>query len=64
MTRMTGFNDGVRLRHWVDNNSVKMYNEQNVLRVETTIIIPPLGKFRVFRHKQGQDEMEPIERLP
>jgi hypothetical protein len=62
MSRMTGFNDGVRLRHWVDKNSVKIYNEQNVLRVETTINDP--GKFRVFRHKQGQDESEPKERLP
>ncbi|MGD9212310.1 MAG: hypothetical protein PVI90_16130, partial [Desulfobacteraceae bacterium] len=50
-TRVTDFNDGIRLRHWVDNNSVKVYNEQNVLRVETTINDP--GKFRVFRHKQG-----------
>ncbi len=29
VTRMTGFNDGIRLRHWVDQNSVKLYNEQN-----------------------------------
>ncbi|MBV5318362.1 MAG: hypothetical protein JZU50_11205, partial [Desulfobulbaceae bacterium] len=62
MTRMTGFNDGIRLRHWVDQNSVKIYNEQNVLRVETTMNDP--GKFRVFRHKQGQPEHEPKQRLP
>jgi hypothetical protein len=62
MTRMTGFNDGIRLRHWVDKNSVKIYNEQNVLRVETTINDP--GKFKVFRHKQGQAEDEPKERRP
>ena len=62
VTRVTGFNDGIRLRHWVDKNSVKIYNEQNVLRVETTINDP--GKFRVFRHKQGQDEKEPKQRLP
>jgi len=62
VTRMTGFNDGIRLRHWVDKNSVKMYNEQNVLRVETTINDP--GKFQVFRHKQGQLEHEPKQRLP
>jgi len=62
VTRMTGFHDGIRLRHWVDQNSVKMYNEQNVLRVETTINNP--GKFRVFRHKQGQSEHEPKQRLP
>ena len=62
MTRITGFNDGIRLRHWVDQNSVKIYNEQNNLRVETTINDP--GKFKVFRHKQGQDETEAKQRLP
>jgi hypothetical protein len=61
VTRMTCFNDGIRLRHWVDRNSVKMYNEQNVLRVETTINDP--GKFKVFRHKQGQPKHEPKQRL-
>ena len=62
LTRVTNFNDGIRLRHWVDNNSVKLYNEQNVLRVETTINNP--GKFRVFRHKQGQSPTESKSRLP
>lgn len=61
-TRVTDFNDGMRIRHWVDKNSVKLYNEQNVLRVETTINDP--GKFKVFRHKQGQDKNEPKQRLP
>jgi hypothetical protein len=62
VTRVTDFNDGIRLRHWVDRNSVKIYNEQNNLRVETTINDP--GKFKVFRHKQGQDEAEAKQRLP
>ena len=62
MTRLTDFNDGVRIRHWVDKNSVKLYNEQNNIRVETTINAPE--KFKVFRHKQGQDESEPKQRLP
>jgi len=62
VTRITDFNDGIRLRHWVDQNSVKIYNEQNNLRVETTINDP--GKFKVFRHKQGQDENEAKQRLP
>lgn len=62
VTRITDFNDGIRLRHWVDGNSVKIYNEQNNLRVETTINNP--GKFKVFRHKQGQDENEAKQRLP
>ena len=62
LSRVADFNDGIRLRHWVDNNSVKVYNEQNVLRVETTINNP--GKFRVFRHKQGQSSDESKSRLP
>jgi hypothetical protein len=60
-TRLTDFNEGVRLRHWCNRNSVKVYNEQNTLRVETTINEP--GQFKVFRHKQGQDEQEPKQRL-
>jgi hypothetical protein len=62
VTRITDFNDGIRLRHWVDRNSVKIYNEQNNLRVETTINDP--GKFKVFRHRQGQDETDAKQRLP
>lgn len=38
--RRTGFNDGVRLRYWVDKNSVKIYNKRNVLRAETAINDP------------------------
>lgn len=62
LTRVTAYNDGVRVRHWVDANSVKVYNEQNVLRVETTINNP--GKFKVNRHKRGQGQTEPKSRLP
>ncbi|MGD9826564.1 hypothetical protein, partial [Desulfobacter sp.] len=62
VTSLTGFNDGIRLRHWVNKNSVKIYNEQNVLRVETTINDP--GQFKVYRHKQGQSENESKQRLP
>lgn len=45
-------NDWVRIRHWVDQNSVKLYNEHNNLRFETTINNP--AKFRVYRHQEGQ----------
>ena len=62
ITRVMDFNDGLRVRHWVDHNSVKAYNEQNVLRIETTINDP--GQFRVFRHKQGQSPDLPKTRLP
>jgi hypothetical protein len=40
----------------------KYINLQNNLRVETTINDP--GKFKVFRHKQGQDKNETKQRLP
>jgi hypothetical protein len=29
--------EGVRLKHWVNRNSIKLYNCLNVLRPETTI---------------------------
>ena len=62
-TRFTDFNDGVRIRHWVDRNSVKIYNEQNIIRVETTINDP--RKFKAHRHKQGQMHGdEPKKLLP
>jgi DNA-binding transcriptional ArsR family regulator len=61
-SRMMDFNEGVRVRHWVDNNSVKVYNEQNVLRIEMTMNKP--DKFRVHRHKQGQSVAEKKTRLP
>ena len=62
ITRLTDFNDGIRCRHWVDNNSVKIYNEQNVLRVEATINDP--RKFYVYRNKQGESEDVPKQRRP
>ena len=62
LTRVMDFNDGIRVRHWVDKNSVKVYNEQNVLRIETTINDP--GKFKVFRNKQGENSDEAKSRLP
>lgn len=62
VTRINRFNDGVRLRHWVDHNSVKVYNEKNVLRTEMTMNSPE--KFRVHRHKQGQSPDEKKSRLP
>jgi hypothetical protein len=44
--------EGIRLKHYVNGNSVKMYDKQgSVLRIETTIIQP--RDFKVFR---GTDE--------
>ena len=52
MSRVLDFHDGLRVRHWVDHNSVKAYNEQNVLRFETTINQPYM--FKVWRRAQRQ----------
>jgi hypothetical protein len=46
-TKLKAFADGMRLRHWFNGNSIKMYNEFNVLRFETTINQP--HDFRVYR---------------
>ena len=41
--------EGVRVKHWVNRNSVKMYNKSgSILRVETTI--NNSREFKVFRH--------------
>jgi len=61
-SRLLDFHEGVRVRHWVDGNSVKGYNELNVFRVETTINQP--GMFHVHRHAQGQPSTEPKRLLP
>lgn len=52
MSRVLDFHDGLRVRHWVDHNSVKVYNEFNNLRIETTINMPYM--FKVYRRAQGQ----------
>jgi hypothetical protein len=56
-SRLLDFEEGLRVRHWVGGNSVKCYNERNVLRVEMTMNDPSM--FRVHRHTQGQATTEP-----
>lgn len=53
--------EGVRLKHWLNGNSVKLYDKAftavgNVLRFETTI--QNADDFRVLRPKQGDPEGE------
>jgi hypothetical protein len=45
--------DGVRIKHWAGDNSIKMYDKAGgrVLRVETTINDP--SDFKVYRAKEG-----------
>jgi hypothetical protein len=45
--------EGVRIRHTLNGNSLKMYDkEASVLRVETTIVRPE--EFRIDRAKEGR----------
>lgn len=47
--------EGVRLRHMVNGNSIKVYDKQgSVLRVETTIVRP--DDFKVYRPAEGHPE--------
>jgi hypothetical protein len=42
--------EGVRVKHWVNGNSIKMYDRPGVLRIETTLA--HVADFRVFRPLQ------------
>lgn len=49
MTDCRRFYEGVRVKHWVNMNSVKLYNKSgSILRIETTI--NKTREFKVFRH--------------
>jgi len=48
--------DGGRIKHRVNKNSVKMYNEHNVLRCELTMNDPT--RFKVHRTTEGKDDGE------
>ena len=49
--------EGIRVKHSVNGNSVKMYDKEgSVLRIETTI--NKTEDFKVYRAKQGQPEGE------
>jgi len=51
MSRVALWPDGARIRHWVGKNSLKLYNEQNVLRFEFTMNNP--SRFRIHRTVEG-----------
>ena len=56
-TRINRWCEGLRVRHWQNGNSVKLYNEHNVLRFEMTMNDP--GRFQIHRHVENQDKAEP-----
>ena len=62
MSRTNSWYDGARVRHWNFTNSVKLYNEHNVLRFEMTMNDPT--KFKIHRHAENQDKSEPKRFLP
>jgi hypothetical protein len=52
---MTKRVDGTRVRHWVEENSIKMYDKQGcVLRIETTINNPRRSKAYREVYRQGK----------
>ena len=61
-TRAKYWYEGLRLRHWCDKNSLKLYNEHNVLRFEMTINDPT--RFQIYRHAEGQDKSEEKRFMP
>lgn len=61
-TRIKNLDEGYRVRHWLGSNSVKLYNEGNVLRIETTVNDP--CAFRVYRRKQGAPKDAAKQLLP
>lgn len=49
MTDCRRFYEGVRVKHWLNRNSVKLYNKSgSILRIETTV--NHTRDFKVFRH--------------
>lgn len=62
MTKVASWHDGTRVRHYVDKNSVKFYNQQNVLRIEMTMNNPQ--KYLVQRLKENDDKSECKKYLP
>ena len=61
-TKVNTWHEGMRVRHYVDNNSVKFYNQQNVLRIEMTMNNPQ--KFLVQRYKENDDRSNGKKYLP
>jgi hypothetical protein len=46
--------EGTRIKHWLNGNSLKLYDKVSVLRVETMLRHP--GDFKVYRAAEGDPE--------
>jgi hypothetical protein len=53
-TNLRDYEEGVRLKHWHNGNSIKLYNCGPILRIETTINHPE--QFRVYRSKENDPD--------
>lgn len=53
-TNLERFFEGTRLKHWVNHNSLKLYDHLNVLRPETTINDP--SGFQVYRAAENDPD--------
>ena len=51
--------EGTRIKHWVEHNSIKLYDFLNVLRPETTINNP--HGFRVYRTPENDPDRAPSD---
>ena len=64
LTRVNQWHEGSRIRHWLDKNSLKLYNEHNVLRLEFTMNDP--GRFKIYRSltgdQSGQKSFLPVRK--
>jgi hypothetical protein len=46
--------EGSRLKHWLNGNSIKIYDKGSVLRPETTLRKP--GEFKIYRSLEGNPQ--------
>ena len=46
--------EGIRIKHWLGGNSLKLYDKGSVLRVETMVHEP--GDFKVYRAAEGDPD--------
>lgn len=60
MTNVRDFFEGRRIKHWLNGNSLKLYNEVNVLRAEHTINNPKA--ISVLRRSQNDPKWPPMQR--
>ena len=56
VTSLKHRSEGVRVKHWIDENSIKLYDKWNIARVETTINNP--FRFKIYRPSESHPDGE------